>query len=305
MVHTRAARRARRAESTLDTLGEDVLGLVVQALASPLISCQAYASVAATCTVLRHVCSHGPVLAQLALPVAIVQRAVLRRLSIAANPRAHFRLGLLAIYKEQNQAAGLRLLRLAAASGLAEASWELYVLLKPGHRHQPPSMAPGEREAMLQAALAAGHKGAIVETAEHAKRLKRLRESFDPPLQGRVSVQAVQADSIETQAAAWAADEWMEADDTFLRLEEQGLAMACWARDIPGQTQPGCHRFMNRMGKRRDQRRRLALGLPESAELPLGPPKLMKCEQCLRAFYCSNLCQALHWPDHKLICSPP
>lgn len=321
MVLTRAARRARRSaeQLTLDTLGEDALGLVVQGLASPscrhlhdrsapphvLISCQDYASVAATCTVLRRVCSHGPVLARLALPVRRVPRALLHRLSIVANPRAHFRLGLLSIYKEHNQPEGMRLLRMAAAAGMAEASWELYLLLRPAHKHEPPGeVVPGERDAMLQAALAAGHKAAIVQKAPNSERLKRLRESFDPPMQGLISVQAAQADSIETQAAARAAGEWLEEDDTFVRLEDEQLAAACWARCIPRQTQPGCHRFMDRSGERRDQRRRQVLGLPEAAELPRGPPKLMKCDRCRRAFYCSSICQVLHWPDHKHVCAP-
>lgn len=319
MVLTRAARRARRSaeQLTLDMLGEDTLGLVVQGLASPrglgdmlLISGQDYASVAATCTVLRHACSPDAVLRQLALPVAIVPRAVLARLHVAANPCASFRLGLLEVYKEKNLPEGLRLLRLAAAAGLPEASWELYLLLQPANsRAEPPSMAPGEREAMLQAALAAGHKGAIVETAPHDKKAKRLRESFDFPLQQdarrRITIQDAYEDSIETQAAAQAAIEWLECDDAFVTLEDEGLATACWARHMPGQRQLGCHRFKYRTSERRDQRRRRALGLPESAELPQGPVKLRKCNQCFRAFYCSPLCQVLHWPDHKLACAPP
>ena len=260
-MRTRSKTKTPRAEClTLEALGEDLLSECVPSSLFP----RDLASISATCSALRNACLHRLVLARVSLPKAVVPHAVLVRLSGVGNPWATFRLGLLATYKEQDATEGRRLLRFAAGAGLADASWELFLLSKDAE----------EKSAMLGAALAAGHKGAIFESGSVSgpnRRTTILRKSFVPHLKGPITFAAVS--SVEAQAAALASAEWIEDNPTFIQLEREKLAASCMG---------GCHRWRVRSGVKRDRRRRLVLGLPDDAELCDGPMSLRKCERVPR-----------------------
>jgi len=268
------------------------------------LDAKAQLNAAASCSSLRSACSEKRVLQASVLPIKL-PRAVLLRLAGAGNPWALHRLGVEALYQDQDVEQGSRLLRLAAAAGCSDSAFEVYLI----------STDEAEKKSMMQSALRGRQRAALLE--EHRKnRMERgsslrdvLRDCFVPRLEGPLT--AAQVGSTEAQAAALSAAAYLE-DDNFQKLSAAGLANCCWARGchdkVPAAERGqngGCHRWAYRRGASKDARRRTFLGLPSDAELPAGPPiKLGKCSQCRHARYCSSLCQVLHWPVHRQFCVP-
>lgn len=256
-----------------------------------------FVAAASTCTALRQVCTRQTLRAALQLPDFVGRlehEAEMKKLADVGNSSACLRLGLCLIYGTLGKIEeGMQLLRRAKLAGGmngADAAYELYLLRGKAHAEAKP---------MLDFAVAAGHKVAIVQKSGMPR--SEVLAKFAIPANGQI-LRHLQTSQVSVATAH--VREWWP-DDHFIRDGRDAIMGIVTDGDhlLPATACEGCFRwrFLGRTSsEEKFAERKAAVEAAGGVFNPLLA--LQACSQCMVAHYCSRVCQMAQWRAHKREC---